>query len=63
MARDRLRFPLTRNWPCMSVTKPPAATIRFRSRSWFGLWSSEREIALPALGESTRHAAFRKRLV
>lgn len=55
MARERFKLPFTRCWPCMSVTNPPAATIRFRSVSWFGLWSYESAMALPALQFYTHH--------
>ena len=40
MARDRLRLPLTRVTPPMSLRKPPAAMMRERSTSEAGLWSS-----------------------
>jgi hypothetical protein len=33
MARDRLRLPLTRHTPPMSLMNPPAFSIRFRSVS------------------------------
>mmetsp|Transcript_21569 Transcript_21569/g.38473 ORF Transcript_21569/g.38473 Transcript_21569/m.38473 type:complete len:212 (-) Transcript_21569:658-1293(-) len=47
MARERLRFPFTRHTPPMSLRKPPAASIRFFSRSCAGLWSLDSATAVP----------------
>mmetsp|Transcript_2723 Transcript_2723/g.7503 ORF Transcript_2723/g.7503 Transcript_2723/m.7503 type:complete len:357 (-) Transcript_2723:106-1176(-) len=47
MARERLRFPLTRWCPFISCTNPPAFSMRVLSRMSAGLWSTLSAWALP----------------
>mmetsp|Transcript_5580 Transcript_5580/g.14188 ORF Transcript_5580/g.14188 Transcript_5580/m.14188 type:complete len:263 (+) Transcript_5580:151-939(+) len=54
IARDRLRLPLTRHTPPMSLRKPPAASMRFFSISCAGLWSFDSGTADPPRHSTAR---------